>query len=209
MKDLNATRDVRFLFRFGYETPTQHFNNKAKGWDDEDSEAVFIECDDADTALAWGREVAEHFVQGLWAVHGEPGQSWKAGEFAHWIEARADEITAAKTHAIQTVRVGEHPVWPARAPVRPTAVSAIANPRRPLYVAMAAALVALVLIITGPIGPLWRDALWSACITVAAAGMAMYERGMARAGKPVALLRWIALGLILVAIAFLVYAAQR
>ena len=33
-----------FLFRFGYETPVQHRNNEAHGWDDEDSQAVFIEC---------------------------------------------------------------------------------------------------------------------------------------------------------------------
>lgn len=32
-----------FLFRFGYEMPVQHRNNEAHGWDDEDSQAVFIE----------------------------------------------------------------------------------------------------------------------------------------------------------------------
>jgi hypothetical protein len=41
------------LFRFGYETPVQHRNNEAHGWDDEDSQAVFIECADADAALEW------------------------------------------------------------------------------------------------------------------------------------------------------------
>jgi hypothetical protein len=43
-----------FLFRFGYETPVQHRNNEAHGWDDEDSQAVFMECADADAALEWG-----------------------------------------------------------------------------------------------------------------------------------------------------------
>jgi hypothetical protein len=99
-----------FLFRFGFETPVQHRNNEARGWDDEDSQAVFIECADSGVALDWGREIAEAFVQRLWDDHGGSGPSWKAGEFAHWIETRADEIARAQAFNVPCVRVGEHPV---------------------------------------------------------------------------------------------------
>ena len=98
-----------FLFRFGFETPVQHRNNAAHGWDDEDSQAVFIDGPDADAALAWGREVAEAFVKRLWAARGEPGPSWKDGQFAHWIETDPGEIANARAHGIASVRVGEHP----------------------------------------------------------------------------------------------------
>jgi hypothetical protein len=98
-----------FLFRFGFETPIQYRNNKAHGWDDEDSQALFIECSDPDGALAWGCEVAEAFVNRLWAAHGGNGPSWKSGQFAHWIEADPDEIARAHAFGIPCVRVGEHP----------------------------------------------------------------------------------------------------
>jgi hypothetical protein len=76
----SADRMPIFLFRFGFETPVPYRNNEAHGWDDEDSHAVFIECADPDAALKWGREIAEAFVQRLWAADGRPGPSWKAGE---------------------------------------------------------------------------------------------------------------------------------
>lgn len=69
-----------FVFFFGYESPEQTAANAAHGWDDESSQYVAIEAPNEAAALAWGREVAERFVQELGAG------SWKAGGFAHWVE---------------------------------------------------------------------------------------------------------------------------
>ena len=69
-----------FVFRFGYESPQQVVANARHGWDDESSQWVVIDASDEAAALAWGREVAERFVQEL------RGGSWRAGNFAHWIE---------------------------------------------------------------------------------------------------------------------------
>ena len=99
-----------FLFAFGYETPSQHLNNKANGWDDEDSEAVFIDCPDPDAALAWGCEVAEVFVRRLWKAYGEPGPSWKDGRFAYWIETSPEVIARARASGISCLQVGDHPM---------------------------------------------------------------------------------------------------
>lgn len=99
-----------FLFRFGFESPAQQRSNNARGWDDEDTRAVFIESGDADQAMSWGREIAEAFVQRLWAVEGEPAPSWKQAQFAHWLEANPDEIAKAKAVGVPSVRPGEHPL---------------------------------------------------------------------------------------------------
>ena len=50
--------EQRFLFRFGFQAPEQ-INT-----DDEDSECVWIEAVNEESALAWGMEVAEAFVPG-------------------------------------------------------------------------------------------------------------------------------------------------
>lgn len=109
-----VARSVRlmpiFLFAFGYETPSQHLNNRANGWDDEDSEAVFIDCPDPDAALAWGCEVAEVFVRRLWKAYGEPGPSWKEGRFAYWIETSPEAIARARASGISCLQVGDHPM---------------------------------------------------------------------------------------------------
>ena len=98
------------MFCFGYETPAQHYNNRAhEWWDDADSRAVFIDCDSEDEALKWGCEIAERFVAQLWIARGEPVQSWKAGRFAYWIETDTDRIASALTHNVPVVRAGEFP----------------------------------------------------------------------------------------------------
>lgn len=84
------------------------------------------------------------------------------------------------------------------------------NPdKRPLLVGLAAAIAALVLILTAPVGPLWRDALWSLCITIAASSLGWFERQLSRAGRPSRMLRAIAIGLVIVAVAFLAMAMRR
>ena len=100
-----------FLFRFGYETPAQHRNNKARGWDDEDSQAVFIEASGSDAALEWGREIAEQYVRKLWSIDGDSGPGWKESEFAHWIETDEGEIARANEHGVPRVGTGEHPTF--------------------------------------------------------------------------------------------------
>src|SRR5688572_7003499 len=85
-----------YLFTFGFETPTQHRNNTAHGSDDEDSMSVFIESDDADSALAWGRKVAERYVQDLWSSFDDPAPSWAAGNFSHWIETDPHLVANAR-----------------------------------------------------------------------------------------------------------------
>jgi len=77
----------RYLFIFGFETPRQSRNNALRGWDDEDSEAVFIGAPSKDAALDWGRQVAERFITEMFQ---DSSASW--GEFAHWIEADAGTI---------------------------------------------------------------------------------------------------------------------
>ena len=81
------------------------------------------------------------------------------------------------------------------------------NPdKRPLVVGLVAASVALMLILTRPVGPLWRDAAWSLCIVIAASSIAWFERQWSKAGRPSRLLRWVAIALIVVAIAFFLMA---
>jgi hypothetical protein len=106
---------AEFLFVFGYETPAQHRNNAARGWDDEDSHAVFIEASDRDSAVAWGREIAERLVNDLW---NGSGPSWKDGSFAHWIEAKADVVDRARQTGVARVSVGEFPARQAPRPER-------------------------------------------------------------------------------------------
>jgi hypothetical protein len=100
----------RFLYVFGYETPAQLRANAANGWDDEDSEALFIEAESEDEALKWGREVSERFMRQL---HGDSSVSWTALGYAHWIEAdpagrgwRAEDVAR-----LPVVRSGEFPAW--------------------------------------------------------------------------------------------------
>lgn len=100
----------RFLFRFGYCTPKQQDGNEHHGWDDESSLAVFIEADSEVAALAWGSEIAEHYVKSLYLAEGRGGdvRSWKEGNFAHWIEEVPDtEFSDQQLKALPVVRVGK------------------------------------------------------------------------------------------------------
>jgi len=97
-----------FLYRFGYETPEQAKANAAHGWDDECSEAVFIEADSPSQALEWGREISERFVRRL---YGDSSISWLRSDFAHWIEEHPEaEFTADNLATLPHVRYGQHPI---------------------------------------------------------------------------------------------------
>lgn len=100
----------RFLYVFGYETPAQLRNNAAHRWDDEDSQALFIEAESEDEALRWGREVSERFMSQL---HGDAGVSWTAIGYAHWIETdpATRDWKPEDLAKLPTVRRGEYPSW--------------------------------------------------------------------------------------------------
>ena len=99
-----------FLYVFGYETPEQAKSNSAHGWDDEDSEAVFIEAESAIAALEWGRQISERFIRQLYHTD---DVSWWQSSFAHWIAERPeDEYTPEALSTLPHVRHGEHPTFP-------------------------------------------------------------------------------------------------
>ena len=101
----------RFLFRFGYCTPAQWASNNAHGWDDESSGAFFVKAESADAALDAGREVAEQFVRNLFVkANSSEIPSWKASEFAFWIEENPLEAFAEKAlQQLPEVSPGETP----------------------------------------------------------------------------------------------------
>ena len=96
---------MAFVFRFGYETPALAASNAHGGWDDEFSEYVVIDAPDEAAALEWGCEVAERFVQGL------SGESWRAGNFAHWIEPLSECPWATGREAVAVGQVPEFSRW--------------------------------------------------------------------------------------------------
>jgi hypothetical protein len=103
---------ARYLFRFGYCTPSQWAANEAHGWEDESSSAFLVEADSPEAALAWGAEVAEAFVQALFAADGRAvgALSWKEARFAHWLEdSPEDAFPPEHLRKLPVVRVGELP----------------------------------------------------------------------------------------------------
>lgn len=103
---------TRFLYRFGYETPTQWKANEERGWDDESSSAFWVEADTADEALAWGRDVTEAMVRELFSRSGWRGDvpSWKEAGYAQWIEKTpADDFTADDLASLLVINQGEMP----------------------------------------------------------------------------------------------------
>ncbi|MCP4545393.1 MAG: hypothetical protein GY835_02865 [bacterium] len=78
----------KYLYRFGFCTPGQWLLNEAHGWDDESSYAFFVVADTSESALSWGREISEAFIEYLFASANWQYEipSWKTARFAHWIE---------------------------------------------------------------------------------------------------------------------------
>lgn len=90
-----------FLFRFGYSTPKQFINNEKYGWEDEDSEAVYILAENAEQALQCGYDIADAFLRMLFA---DPSVSWRAMQFA-------GVVTEAQHSSddLPIVEMGQHP----------------------------------------------------------------------------------------------------
>jgi hypothetical protein len=96
-----------FLYGFGYEDKDEMEYNRRTDSDFESSTGVFIDAPSETDALAWGREISEAFLR---HAHGDPAASWKALDYAHWIEA--DPASCSWKHCLSffpRVRVGEFP----------------------------------------------------------------------------------------------------
>jgi hypothetical protein len=89
-----------FVFQFGFESPDERAINQSQGIDFESSDWVLIEAPDETAALSWGCEIAEEFVQRLC------GESWRAGNFAYWVELQSDCPWAVDR---SPVKIGEFP----------------------------------------------------------------------------------------------------
>lgn len=110
--DVSLLRHNRYLYVFGYCTPTQWSNNTAHGWDDEDSSAVFIEAPTEHDALLAGRIVSERSVRRMFLRHRwfDGGPSWSASSFAHWIEKNPlDRFSGMALESLPVVRWNELP----------------------------------------------------------------------------------------------------
>ncbi len=105
----------KFLFRFGFCTPEQWRANETHGWDDESSEAFFIESESREVALSWGCAVAESFSRSLFESAGDHGgkiPSWVEAGFAYWIEEDpAAVLSLQELEQFPTVRLGEMPTF--------------------------------------------------------------------------------------------------
>jgi hypothetical protein len=79
----------RFMYRFGYESPTEWKQNCEHGTDFESSDAFWVAAENEEEALTWGCEVSERMVHDLFVRSGwneEDIPSWKETGYAHWIE---------------------------------------------------------------------------------------------------------------------------
>lgn len=88
-----------FLFLFGFESPVDHVTNISNGTDFESSWGVWIAAENADAALAWGRQVAEEFVRRLFEQSGSTNRSWTQDGFAHWISDEPSKLERASRDA--------------------------------------------------------------------------------------------------------------
>jgi hypothetical protein len=78
---------AKYLFVFGYESPSERTTNAAHGTDFESSNAVWVVSSSKEKALAAGRRFAEEWVDRLFRSAGVLGyEGWTAGNFANWIE---------------------------------------------------------------------------------------------------------------------------
>jgi hypothetical protein len=80
---------AKYLFCFGFESPTEWQTNAEQGTDFESSKAIWVAAPSRQKALAAGRKFAENWVEELFRSAGVAGyEGWTAGHFAHWIEDR-------------------------------------------------------------------------------------------------------------------------
>jgi hypothetical protein len=76
-----------YVFRFGFESPSEFKQNNECNTDFESSQAFAVIAENPEAALSWGREVAELWTAKLFLEAGFVDvPSWKAGNYAHWID---------------------------------------------------------------------------------------------------------------------------
>ena len=83
----------RFLFTFGFETPSMVDANERWNSDMEDSLSVFIEADSKEAALKWGRKAGARFLERLFA---DTTRNISIDDYAYWLEQPLDGESAAK-----------------------------------------------------------------------------------------------------------------
>jgi hypothetical protein len=77
---------TRFLFVFGYDSPSERSVNAKEGTDFESSSAVWVRADSENEALQKGRDYAARFVRQQFEQAGIPDiPDWNEGRFAYWI----------------------------------------------------------------------------------------------------------------------------
>jgi hypothetical protein len=97
----------KYLYIFGYQTPEQLARAAEDEHTEEASEAVFIEAESAEQALAWGRQISEEYVRSLF---GDLVIDWKSKNFAHWVEEDPqNEYPKDILENIPVVSYGQHP----------------------------------------------------------------------------------------------------
>jgi len=101
----------KYLFRFGFCGPDQLKSNEENDWDDESSDALFIEAENERVAEDWGVEVAEYLVRRLFEISNwnEPIPSWKESAFAYWIEKDVTSLPKDFLDVRLAVKTGELP----------------------------------------------------------------------------------------------------
>ena len=93
---------AHYLVRFPYQTPGgAHYG-------DEESQVVWIDADDEQSALNWCKEVAEQFVTTRYPKL----PSWKRTFDYCWIERAPQVIEFATHHPVPSCVVGQYPEWP-------------------------------------------------------------------------------------------------
>ena len=98
---------TKYLYVFSYQTPEQQVLSAEPGVPDESCQAVFIEADSKEEALAWGRQISEEFVRGLF---GSQSVSWSEQNFPHGIESEPHlEYPQHVLEGLPAVRCGVHP----------------------------------------------------------------------------------------------------
>jgi len=102
-----TTETNKYLYIFGYQTPEQMGLAAEDRNAEESSEAIFIEAESAEQALAWGREISEKYVRQLF---GNQPVDWKSMNFAHWVESEPlKEYPVSILEKLNVVACGDYP----------------------------------------------------------------------------------------------------
>jgi hypothetical protein len=101
------TGSNNYLYIFGYQTPDQMSPAAKEEHTEEASEAIFIEAESAEQALAWGREISQEYVRRLF---GSKPVDWKSMDFAHWVEPEPQkEYPKDILESLPVVTYGKYP----------------------------------------------------------------------------------------------------